>query len=54
MPFGQDDRSSMPVISATQAPGRTWPPASQAGVHARAGILPMASWTSSVMVNPVE
>jgi hypothetical protein len=27
-PAGQDDRSSMPVISVTPAPGRTWPPLS--------------------------
>jgi hypothetical protein len=28
IPRGQFTRSSMPVISATQAPGRAWPPAS--------------------------
>ena len=33
----------MPVMSATQAHGRTWPPASEAGVHTRAGIVMMGT-----------
>jgi hypothetical protein len=54
IPVGQFARSSRPVISATQAPGRTWPSASQAGSQIRSGRLRMAACTSSVMVNPTE
>jgi len=38
IPSGQLPRFSMPVISATQAPSRTWPSLSQAGAQAVAGM----------------
>jgi len=44
----------MPVMSATQAPSRISPSPSQAGVHACAGMVPMACRISSVMVMPTE
>ncbi len=54
IPPGQPSRSSSPVISATQAPGRASPSASQAGSQTRPGIWRIASCVSSVMVIPTE
>jgi hypothetical protein len=52
MPFGQVLRSGMSVISTTQAPGRSVPPASQAGDYTFFGIFRTAWWRESVMVTP--
>jgi hypothetical protein len=55
MPGGQPARSSSPVNSATRAPGRCTPPASQAGVQAPAGTVATASATPAALTgNPTE
>lgn len=55
IPLGQPFRQSLPASSsATQAPSRTSPSGSTAGVHADAGTFKTAWWMASVMVIPTE
>jgi hypothetical protein len=49
-----DDRVSRPVSSATQAPSRTPPSASSAGLHAELGRAVIAARSSASIRQPIE